>query len=308
MRYSRAVKPLASYIMTGRMHAITAVVGFAALAFLFPPSTLFSGAALALVTLRLGAAHGLVVLGGSTLAMLIISLLTLGQIWTGLAYSVSQWTPLMIFALILRYTVSLSLTLQIAIALGLLVVLGVHLTLPDSTQYWMQLLDQYLRPTMIQAQIPATSIDSAFEKAAQLMTGAFISSMLLSLALNLMLARWWQSLLYNPGGFRDEFIDLRLGTTAGVVALGLFLAALLTENHLFTELAMVSVALFFLQGVAIIHNISGRTKNPIIWLVGFYVILIFALIQMVAGVCALGVIDTFTNIRARLQKIQHKLK
>lgn len=294
--------------MAGRMQAVTAMVGFAVLAFIFPPSTLFSGAALALVTLRLGVTHGLVILCGSTLTMLIISLLALGQMWTGLAYSVSQWLPLMVFALILRSTVSLSVTLQIAIALGLLAVLGVHLTIPDATQYWLQLLDQYLRPTMIQAQIPATTIDSAFEKAAQLMTGAFISSMLLSLALNLMLARWWQSLLYNPGGFRDEFINLRLGITAAVIALALFLAALFTEIHLLTELAMVSVALFFLQGVAIVHNVSGRTKNPIIWLVGFYVVLILALMQMLAGVCALGVIDAFTNLRARLQKMQQKLK
>ena len=294
--------------MAGQLQATTTVVGFAVLALIFPPLALFSGAALALVTLRLGLVHGFTVLGLSTSVMLLISLVVFGQAWTGLVYSLLQWLPLIVLALILRQSVSLSLTLQVAIALGLAVVCSVHLAVPDVAEYWKELLDEFLRPTMIQAQIPADSIDTAFNKAAQLMTGTFISSMLLSFSLVLMMARWWQALLYNPGGFRNEFLNLRLGYPAAITGIALFVAAILSNTILTTELAMVGLTLFFLQGVAIVHSVARKMKNPILWLIGFYVILIFAPIQMLAAVCVLGVIDTFANFRTRFQGLRQEDK
>lgn len=159
---------------------------------------------------------------------------------------------------------------------------------------------------MVQAQIPVESIDSVFDTAAQLMTGTFVSSMLLSLSLVLIIARWWQALLYNPGGFGEEFINLRLGYPAAIIGSGLFVLAVLSNKNLITELAMVSLALFFLQGIAIVHNIARKMKNPIMWLVGFYAIFLLALLQTLAGICALGVIDTFADFRSRVQGIQHR--
>lgn len=128
--------------MAGRLQATTAVVGFAVLALIIPPFTLFSGAALALVTLRLGVTQGFAVLGLSTLVMLLLSLVIVGHAWTGVAYSLLQWLPLIFLALVLRQTVSLSLTLQVAIAFGLMTILGVHLVIPDATGYWKELLDE----------------------------------------------------------------------------------------------------------------------------------------------------------------------
>ncbi len=304
---------LASYIMSGRLRAITVVVGFAVLALILPPFALISGAALALVTLRTGPAEGLTILGLSSLAMALLGLAMallglglLGQFWTGLAYSLFQWAPLLVLALVLRYTVSLATTFQVAIALGLLALFGAHYTSPDLPGYWESLLDQYLRPAMIQAEIPTESIDATLHQAAQYMTGSFVASMLLSMVFMLLLARWWQALLYNPGGFREEFTNLNLGYPAALLALGLFITAILSDATLMTELALVSLVMFFLQGVAIVHNLSAKSKNPAIWLIGFYALLIVVLPQMLAAVCVLGLIDTFTNIRARLKGPQQK--
>jgi hypothetical protein len=295
------MQKLATYIMSGRLQATTAVVGFAILAFPLPPFALFSGAALALVTLRLGAVYGLTILAYSALVMGLMSLIALGQAWTGAAYSLLHWLPLTALALVLRYTVLLGLTLQVVIGLGVLAVLVAHLISPDLTEYWTSLLDKYLRPAMIQAEMPAETVDEVLHKVAHFMTGSFVASMQLSMALALFLARWWQALLYNPGGFRDEFLQLRLGYPAALVGLGLFAMAVLTNSTVMVELAVVGLLMFLLQGIAIVHSLCARTKTPAMWLIGFYIVLILALLRMLLAVCALGVVDNFVNIRTRLR-------
>jgi hypothetical protein len=324
---------LATFIMAGRMQACTAVVGFALLALILLPLTLllgklglaivtlltlFSGASLALVALRLGATEGLAVLTFSTALMVILNYLFVGRVEAGLAYSLLQWAPLLVPALVLRNTVSMALAMVAAIGLGGAVILGAHLAIPDLPGFWAGLLDEYLRQAMVQsegsADIVADDLQTAVETAARFMTGSLVASMLLSMSLMILIARWWQSLLYNPGGFRQEFRELRLGILPALVGLCLLVAAWLSGVGILAELAVVSLVLFILQGVAIVHDLSAGTKNPSLVLGGFYTALVMAYLisgdigsifvfsALMAGLCALGLIDALTDLRARLKK------
>lgn len=291
---------LASYTMAGPVQATTVVVAFASLAIIFPPLMLVSNASLALVNLRLGARQGSSVLGLSILAMALLSFAATGSVWAGLAFSLLQWLPLFALALVLRYTVSLRNAFEFGIILGLLALLVLQGLMPDLSAYWTEMLDAYLRPAMVRAEFPAEQIDTIFAEAAQLMTGSVIASMLLTMALSLLLARWWQAVLYNPGGFREEFVNLRLGYPAAGLGLTFFIGAIATESPLIIQLAIVSLVVFFLQGIAIVHNLSARTRNPMVWLIGAYVLLVLAMPQMMIGLSLLGVVDSFVNIRLRL--------
>jgi hypothetical protein len=294
------MRRLASFIMADQLRATTVVLGFAALALVFPPLMLLSGAALMLVTARLGVGSGLALLGLSTLASLALSQLVTGQLWAGLLFSLLQWAPAFVLALILRYTVSLDRTLLSAVALGLAGLALLYLWGPDLTPYWREIVEDYLRPALEQAELPAENLDQTLAKVVQLMSGAVIASMLVSHTLSLLLARWWQSLLYKPGGFREEFLGLRLGRVAAALSLLLFAGALLSQSPAMTALAIVALVMFLFQGLAIVHNLSARTANPMLWLIGAYVLLMLALPQMTAALSAMGVLDNFVDIRSRL--------
>lgn len=296
------MRKLASYIMAGPLQATTAVVGFASLALLFPPLMLGSNASLALVSLRLGVRQSLSTLGLSTLVMALLSFAATGKIWAGLVFSLLQWVPLLVLALVLRHTVSLRTAFEVGIVIGLLALLVLQGIAADMTAHWTEMLDVYLRPAMTRADFPPELIDKVFAEAAQLMTGSVVASMLLTMALSLLLARWWQSILYNPGGFREEFVNLRLGYPAAGLGLVFFIGAIVSDSPLIIQLAIVSLVIFFLQGIAIIHNLSTRTRNPVIWLIGAYVLLVFAMPQMMTGLSALGVLDSFVDIRSRWGK------
>lgn len=291
---------LASFIMAGQLRATTAVVGFAVLALLFPPLMLASGAALMLVTARLGAVSGLTLLGLSTLVAVILSQLVIGQPWLGALFGLLQWAPGFVLAMILRHTVSLDRTLQSAIGLGVGALALLQLGGPDLTPYWREIVEAYLRPALERAELPTESLDQTLTQVVQLMSGAVIASMLVSHTLSLLLARWWQSLLYNPGGFREEFMGLRLGRVPAAIALALFVFALFSQAPVLTALAIVALVVFLFQGLAIVHNLSARAANPMLWLIAAYVLLMLALPQMMAALSAIGVLDNFVDIRSRL--------
>jgi len=331
-RRKLTMRKLGTYIMAGWVQGTMVVVGFALLAlFLLPLTlllgklglvvvtlmTLFSGAALSFITLRLGGTQGFLVLGAATSVLLVLNLLLLKAVEAALAYSLLQWVPLMLPALVLRYTVSLRMALQAAVALGLAVIVVAHLAVPDLTGFWSGFLDEYLRQAMIQSEVSTQAMTDELtqvtETAAQYMTGSLVASMVFSMALVTLIARWWQSLLYNPGGFHKEFLGLRLGYVQALLGLALFLGAILSNSPMMGELAVVSLILFLLQGLAIVHQAIAKTKTPSLWLGVFYTILLSAYLVsgdansilffsvMLAGICALGIIDTFIDLRAKMQ-------
>jgi hypothetical protein len=291
---------LAAFVMTDHWRATGAVVGFALLGMIVPPITLLSGAALSLVGLRLGIAQGLSIIGLAVLVMAVLSTIIMGQPWIGVAFGLAQWAPLLGLALILRHTLSLALTLKAGTAAGLAAVLGTALLIPNIDSIWKAVLDDIARPALTRADVPVATIDAILQQAAPVMTGSFVAAMLLSLALSLLIARWWQALLYNPGGFRKEFLALQLGPLVAGLTLVLVAGALLAKASLLIELAMVASVMFFLQGMAVTHAAIASAAHPTLWLAGFYGLLLLALPQMMVGIAALGTVDAFVDFRARL--------
>jgi hypothetical protein len=72
--------------------------------------------------------------------------------------------------------------------------------------------------------------------------------------LSLLLARWWQSGVYNPGGFQKEFHGFTISSEVAVILLALFLIGrLIPEGYqLWADLVLLP---FLLAGIAMIHNL-----------------------------------------------------
>lgn len=295
-----AMRGLAAFIMAGRLQAVTAAVGFSVLALVFPPSALLSGAVVALVALRLGPVQGLTVAALGAVALAALMGLAAGQPLMGLSVGAAQWLPALVLALVLRRTVSWTATLQTALLFGAGVVVAVHGLAQDPAAMWLGLIEPLLRPVFEQGGMPAEEITVALEGAARGMTGAFAASMLLSLVLTLLLARAWQAALYHPGGFRSEFHALRVGRWPAALVLGLILLGALAGWPAALELGMVGLTAYFIQGIAVMHGLVARQQWHKGWLVGMYVLLALMLVQMSAVLAALGVIDSFADIRRRL--------
>jgi uncharacterized protein YybS (DUF2232 family) len=150
-------------------------------------------------------------------------------------------------------------------------------------------------------------VEQAMATMSKVMTGIAAAGVVLNSLMCLYLARGWQAQLFNPGGFRDEFYELRLGKSTALFSLAAILLSMLSLGGLSlvaAEVVIVTLSLFAVQGFAIIHAIVAIKKLHIAWLVGLYVVSLFVLPQIMALIALTGLIDTWVNFRQRIEARQ----
>ncbi len=296
---------LGRFIMRGRMTASLVIACCVILEPLFPPLVLLSGGALALVTLRAGTREGLLVmiiagLGGSAIA-----LFALGSVQLVYVFSVLFWMPLFVFAAVLRATVSLSLVLRLLAGLGLILVLGVYAVLGNPADVWAQVLSDIAPPAaqlmeMMGAQVTQEMVEQQISSFAPKFTGIVVSWGIAQIALSLLIGRWWQGLLYNPGGFGEEFRQLKMGQPFAIGVLALVGLAIIADVEFLSNVALgisVVVALF---GLAVIHGAVSRAKAGRGWLVCVYALLVLLQYPMFMFLALIGAADTWLDLRAKV--------
>jgi len=126
-----------------------------------------------------------------------------------------------------------------------------------------------------------------------------------SALMSLFVARWWQALLYNPGGFAEEFHGLRLQpAVAGFLLLAVIGATRLPNGYEFWA-ELVAVPLL-LAGLALVHHVVKFLQAGRQWLVFMYVGLIFFGPSVGVLLVGLGFADSVMNLRSRLAAVKNR--
>ncbi|MCB1757021.1 MAG: hypothetical protein KDJ38_15970 [Gammaproteobacteria bacterium] len=290
---------LATYAMRGPLQAALPATLFLLLTIFIPPVAWLSGAVIGLVFLRKGIAGGVPVF---VIAAVLTSAFTFylsGSFIAGLQLLSVFWIPVVVLALFLRETVDLARTLLLAGLLAMVVVLGMYLLMGDPAAYWEALvLEQFpVEQVSQQFAVEEEVLRSAIAQSSHMMSGAFLTVMMLGTIISLLIARYWQAGLYNPGGFRSEFHGLRFGALPAALAVGVSVLAILLGLPVFVNVAPIAIALFFFQGLAVFHGlVDGRKMNKG-WLIGIYGLLFFLFPHTVILLGALGMADNWLNLR-----------
>jgi hypothetical protein len=297
------MQSLAGFAMRGRSQAALVAAGSAVLSLVLPLVALLSSAVVALATLRQGPREGALVMGIAGLGSGALAWLALGAPWPALGFLLVLWVPLWGLALTLRATGNLALVVQVAALMGLLILLGVYLATGDPAAQWAQFMEP-LRAGLVEGGV-VTKPDSRplVETLAKWMTGAFAASLYAQFLLALFIGRWWQAVLYNPGGFGSEFRDLRLHPALGWLAPALMAVRLLQPQAAWpSDLLLLLVPLLLFQGLAVVHGIRVALGAGVGWLIAVYVLLVVALPYAEGLVCALGLADLWLDLRRRVAR------
>ena len=150
-----------------------------------------------------------------------------------------------------------------------------------------------------------TQSAEAVAQLSPLMCGVVAAGFLLQLLSGLYLARWWQALLYNPGGFSAEFRQLRLHRILGLlgaIAMGLWLIPGFVPPAWVSCLGLVVLSVFLLQGLAVAHGVFGSMPGSQRWLVATYVLLLLFLPQMAMVLVTIGLLDVWMDFRGRFPR------
>ncbi|MEE9327784.1 MAG: DUF2232 domain-containing protein [Cocleimonas sp.] len=290
---------MAGFIMAGRMQAAIFVVLSTLISLVMPPLIVFSSAAIALITLRQGWQQGILYTVLAIVALILVSTAIHQQPSSALLAGLATWLPMVVTASVLALTKSWSRTLQLVLLLATAGVLLFHFIVSDAIAYWTTVMEQ-LKPLLKQSyQQTDKQIDDMVNNISSWMTGTFAATFALITIVSLIIARNWQALLYNPGGFGEEFRQITLGKQAALVFLAGTALAVVSNNHLMIELIMVGIVIFMFQGLSLVHALVKQYELNSGWLIGLYILVFILFIQMIVLLATFGVIDNFVNFRRK---------
>jgi len=295
---------LARFIMAGPSQAAVVAAVTALLAFILPPVAWLSGGVIALVALHLGPARGLQLMGYAGAASILLGWLVMGTPMLVVGVILLLWIPVWLAAVLLRNTVSLSVTLQAITGLSVALVVVLHLGFPELQTQLQQEFANILQPVIEQQPDTAQQqeLQLAVESVLVLLPGILATGMMMGIMLSLLLGRWWQSVLYNPGGLAKEFNSLRLGRPLNLISSVLLLMVLFSASELVTMIVLLVLSLYLLQGMAVVHGVFELRQIAKGWLIGLYVMLLFIPHLVVLPLAVFGLSDTWVDFRHRLAR------
>ena len=275
---------LANWIMRGRFNALIA----AAVLGLVPLMAWTSVSVVALVALRRNAADALWPLAGALLAAVIQ--------WNG--GDVSQVGALFaagVGALVLARLRTLPLAvLATALASAFYLVVLVQ-WFPEKFDQLVTLFQNLL--DQVRQQGDQAELLQGVDLRALAMEGMGLLTGTTALA-GLLLARALQAMLYNPGGFREEFHQLRMAPAATTaLVLGMLVSQLQPAAVIVVPLLVLPL---LASGFALVHGLAARKPGNRTPLVLFYLALVLFAGPGLVLLTGVAIMDSFIDFRKRI--------
>lgn len=308
-------KRLTNYLLEHRARAV-----FLTFMFTFIPVLgVFGIIYAALVTLRKGVAEGAVMTVAATLPYIFSFMLATHDpsaspmvLWTAVSVAVISNVLTWVFAVLLYRQMSWSNILQVAALMGVLAISVIHLAYPDVAEWWSnQLTSYYSQAASVMSgvlnngtKVPSDAQLESITITKYYASGMIATAVLLNAVLQLVLARWWEAIMFAPGLVRKELHHIRLSPLAGV----LFLLSLVFSylgNSVVLDMMPILCMLFAGAGLSVFHYFIGMIVSPTrwFWIALLYVLLIVAMPSSMFVVAMVGVLDIWLDLRKKLKKI-----
>jgi hypothetical protein len=280
---------LAQFVLKGRTQAIVVAV----LAALLPLLFWFSAAVVSLVTLRKGAAKG---------GLILVWALVPAVMWS----RQGDFSPLIvilgsyILAIVLRSTVSWQRVIQAALLLAVIAGLVQQQLNGDMLAH----VVKGVQNLMMQTSPEANSVLSGESQwLLQATLGVFDTLHFVMMLTSLLLARWWQSSLFNPGGLQLEFHQLRLSPLFAVSLIAVTVIAINSGGE-YIRWVPIMVAPLVVAGLALAHGSVAKRSLGKSWLVALYGAAFILGPYVITMLVIFAAIDTLVDIRNKIPASQ----
>ena len=266
------MKALGNYILRTRVHAILAISVLTVFSiFISPFSYFISGAPMGLAALRKGPVTALQVAAGCLLLTALPAMALNLQPGIPIAFMATVWLPVILCAGLLRNTQSQGLMVLCAGTVGVFFTALIYVMLEDMQTWWLEWFEVWKQ--YAESEPARQQLEQAYQLISPLLSAIFASGFVISLIITMLLARWWQSALFNPGGFRKEFYALRLPrilvfpTLAGLLTLLLIPGA---ASMALRDTVILMLVLYLFQGISVIHGFLYTRARSRVWLIVLY--------------------------------------
>jgi hypothetical protein len=203
-------------------------------------------------------------------------------------------------ALVLRASESWNRVLLVSIAMGVVFSVVLGAVFAPQIEMLAQALIKVM-PSLLGEVYQQMSVDEQARFASlitPILTGLIAALLQIVSVLSLIVGRYWQALLYNPGGFGREFRAVRIPLGPAM----LLLAGMVVTPNLGVQMSMLvplcSVPLVF-AGLALIHGLVAQKRLAKFWLVGLYVTLLLFMQLIYPLLVVLAIVDSLIDFRGR---------
>ncbi|MDX1473097.1 MAG: hypothetical protein R3309_02945 [Reinekea sp.] len=272
---------LARFAMKSPLHTGILAALFAVVPLLY----VVSAALVALTTLRQGLTAGTRILVFAMVGGLVSWQLS------GIPLSLLVLVIVTLLAGVLRVSQSWNRTLLVGAFLGLLLAFLAQMLFQEQFNNLVEMAQKLVSTGAVDDQT-----GQFFELLKPMVGFVILSSQLLEALLSLLLARYWQAGLYNPGGLTTEMHAMRFTRHEVVILSGAALIALL---YLPGALMLFGIPFIF-AGMALMHGIVAKLKLGGQWLVALYIGLVLFNQIIVPLLMVAVVADSFFDVRSRI--------
>jgi len=287
------MRALAGFAMRGRREAIGIAVVCASL----PLLHWLSIAIISLVILRKGIGEGAFVLLWSCLPVLVLFWVT-GDAGPPIAFLGSAG-----LAWLLRVTMSWPITLLAIVVVSAVGSLIFELVAGNAfdqfAELYLAVTDQALGHDALE--LTTAEAKARFDNMRILLLGFFAMGQGVAMFSFLALARWWQSVLYNPGGFQQEMHQLRMAPAIAVGLLSLVLVCLAFGTLGFVRWIPLLMVPLVISGACFVHWLVADRSLSGNWLVGFYIMLVFLAQLFYPLLAFIALTDSWLDLRKRIR-------
>lgn len=292
------MRPIAAWLVARPQNAIIGLAG----TLLLPFAQIISGTVMTLLVLKQGALPA-TVQGAIAVAILTVSsLIVSAPVSQVLGNALVVWLPVMLLASLTRRGRSLTLSLQTSVIAALVATIAFFLIVGDPVAFWTQALERlseaFREIGLAQNAVVLYEQREAF--APQMTMLAVVSTWSLYAVVLLFGYAAFRALPEQNAPF-GRFCDLNFGRVLAVIMALTSVLSVVTGAVWLENLAFVSFAVFWLQGLAIVHWLHAEGRVPV-----WAVVLVYALVPLLNAVAVLalavsGYADAWFGFRNRMK-------
>lgn len=279
---------LANFILRGRVQAL-------AVAFIGSFFPLISSATIALVSLCKGAKEGLLLFLWISLILVLIQQASTDNPLLA-AVSIASLGIMVIAAKVHRHLASWQWSLLATIAISVACAFSFGLLMGSEVTAFLTTVEAMFAAINSKQQDAQISLDLT----ESMLLGIVATLLAIGSIMSLMLARWWQAGIYNPGGFQKEFHSFKIEAKVAVILVAVLLAGqfMSKSSQIWSDLAVLPL---LIAGIALVHFAVKLLDQGRQWLAFLYVGIILAGKPVTVILLVLGLTDSLIDLRSRLE-------
>lgn len=291
------MKGIADFIMQTRFNAIAVAGLLGVLSQFVLPLGLLSNAVIALCILSRRNTEWLTVIAATVLLVSASSFFVAARPGIDVPLTLILLVPVLLCAKTLEISGSQSLAVLVATLCALVLALAIQWLSGDAVQWWTNWLK-----VAVAGVKGATFEGFVVNKTLVLMNGLVAMLFAFAAVSTVFIGRWLQAMLYNPGGFAQEFTRIRFSfSVVAALAVVLLITAVL-NGQLAKDFLLIVTVPFFFQGLSVLHftvNAMGRNQ-AFLW--PPYLLLIIFPQYAIVGMAGVGLLDVVLNFRKPAKK------